>query len=238
MTIVITPPFWKTWWFRTVVLVTIIGILWAAYQYRVAKLVQMERMRVRIASDLHDDIGSNLSSIALITEMVRQKIPEQPQEHSQLLEVIHAARHTADALKDIVWIIDPEHDKWDDIVLRMKDAAASLLKGIDYTFECDGTLPSTLKMEFRRNLLLIYKESLHNIVKYARATSVRLKIAQDDGFLHLSISDNGIGFDEATVAKGNGLVNLRKRSMQIDGSISVVSHPGQGTKIDLKVKIP
>jgi hypothetical protein len=237
--LIITPPFWATWWFRTLVAIFVIGTFAGAYNYRVKKLLEMERMRVRIASDLHDDIGSSLSGIALITDMVRNHLPPDQKDRQHLTEVSHAARHTADALKDIVWIISPEHDRLDDIVLRMKDSAAKLLIGIEYCFDCqDDTMSSALDMEFRRNVLLIYKETLNNIAKYSRATKVEISVKEDDEVLTLRVTDNGVGFDESTVKRGNGLKNLRARAAKIGGTIEIMSAPAKGTTVQLDARIP
>jgi ligand-binding sensor domain-containing protein len=237
--IIIDPPFWQTWWFRILVLVTIVSTLLAIHNYRVAKLLELERMRVRIASDLHDDIGSSLSSIALITDMVRKSLTAHEPQQLQLADASRAARHTADALKDIVWIITPEHDKLDDITLRMKDSAAKLLIGTEYTFQCsDHAMEHVLDMEFRRNVLLVYKETLNNIAKYARATKVDIVVGESDGVFTLRISDNGMGFDLKAVKKGNGLNNLKARTAKIGGTIDIQSAPGQGTTILLTARIP
>jgi len=237
--IIIDPPFWQTLWFRALVLAAIVAVLLAIHNYRVAKLLELERMRVRIASDLHDDIGSSLSSIALITDMVRKSITAHEPQQLQLLDASRAARHTADALKDIVWIITPEHDKLDDIILRMKDSAAKLLIGTEYSFHCsDGALEHVLDMEFRRNVLLIYKETLNNIAKYAKATKVEITIGERGSEFHLDITDNGIGFDMSTVRKGNGLGNLKRRAEKLGGTMEVISAPGKGTSIQFRARIP
>ena len=237
--IVIDPPFWQTWWFRSLVVAAIILILLAIHNYRVRKLLEVERMRVRIASDLHDDIGSNLSSIALITDMVRRSLTSLGPQQQQLMDVTRAARSTADSLRDIVWIISPEHDQLDDIVLRMKDSAAKLLAGTAYTFHCSNeSLGRSLSMEFRRNLLLLYKEALNNIAKYAQATKVDIEVRDDDDRLLLEIADNGIGFDSTSIQKGNGLENMKLRAGKIGGSVVIESTPGKGTTIRLRARIP
>jgi ligand-binding sensor domain-containing protein/signal transduction histidine kinase len=239
LAIVITPPFWETWWFRILALAFLLGILAAIYNYRVSKLLEMERMRIRIASDLHDDIGSSLSGIALVTDMVRNRLPDGGPERHQLAEASRVARHTADALKDIVWIINPEHDKLDDIVLRMKDAAAKLLLGVEYSFHCSESFGTNLlDMEFRRHLLLIYKEILNNAAKYSHATKVDIRIQETDGTLSLAIVDNGIGFDLNTVQRGNGLINMQRRAEKLGGAIAIESTPGCGTKVIVTAKIP
>ena len=235
----IDPPFWQTWWFRTLTVVAIASILLAIHNYRVARLLEIERMRIRIASDLHDDIGSSLSGIALVTDLVRKSLASQLPQQNQLMDVARAARTTADSLRDIVWIISPEHDRLDDIILRMKDSATKLLSGTEYTFHCGtDSLGSSLSMEFRRNVLLLYKEALNNIAKYAKATQVDILIGEENGMLLLEIRDNGMGFDIDHVQKGNGLNNMKLRAEKIGGRIEIRSAPSHGTSINLKVKIP
>jgi signal transduction histidine kinase len=221
------------------VVATIALILLAIHNYRVRKLLEVERMRVRIASDLHDDIGSSLSSIALITDMVRRSLTSHGPQQQQLMDVTRAAKSTADSLRDIVWIISPEHDQLDDIILRMKDSAAKLLTGTAYMFHCtNDSLGRSLSMEFRRNLLLLYKEALNNIAKYAKATSVDIEIREENGTLRLEIVDNGVGFDISQIQRGNGLNNMKLRAEKIGGSVSIESTPSKGTTIRLRARIP
>jgi len=235
----IAPPYWATWWFRALVLVIVIGILAGAYHYRVSKLLEMERMRLRIASDLHDDIGSNLGSIALLGDLIRNS-GSFPAEQTRLLhEISKSARLTADALRDIVWVINPAHDKLDNMVLRMKDAAASLLRNIDHSFHCSQhIMAGVLDMEFRRNILLIYKEILHNILKHACATRVDIRIEENNGHLVLTIADNGVGFDPSLSFTGNGLRNLKSRATKIGGHLDIHSLNGKGASFILSAKIP
>jgi signal transduction histidine kinase len=235
--ITITPPYWETWWFRLLVGTVLISLAATGYNYRVSKLLELERLRVRIASDLHDDIGSSLSGIALVTDSIQKQTPLGDTQKKQLADVSIAARHTADALRDIVWLVKPEHEKLDDIVLRMKDSTAKLLVGIDYAFHCDGeNLSNVLDMEFRRHLLLIYKEILNNIAKHSRAGEVEIRIDQSEKRFRLSVTDNGVGFDETTVRRGSGLDNMRKRAVEIGGTVRVSSKPGEGTTIEIEAQ--
>jgi ligand-binding sensor domain-containing protein len=226
--ITITPPYWATWWFRGLAAILTLSIIAAAYRYRVEKLLEMERMRLRIASDLHDDIGSSLGSIALITDMVHRSLPPGQKSGEQLLDASSAARRTADSLRDIVWLISPDNDKLDDIVLRMKDATAKLLAGIEYRFDCpEGTLGNVLDMEFRRHVWLIFKETLHNIAKYAKAHRVDIGITAENRVFNLTITDDGVGFDPSAPRSGNGLRNLQNRAKKLNGAISITSAPGR-----------
>ncbi len=237
--ITIKPPFWRTWWFIALMIAVLVAILAIIYNVRVAHLLRIERLRVRIASDLHDDIGSSLSAIALMTDMVGRKLPPDSPERDRLASATAVTRSAADALKDIVWLINPEHEKLEDLLLRMKDAAAKLLANIHHTFDADEqNLAGTLDMDLRRNIILIYKEILNNITKHAQATNVQIRVRTSDGQFQLCVQDNGRGFDEATVTRGNGLNNLHTRAAKIGGSLAITSSPGKGTSVELLVKIP
>ncbi len=235
----IESPYWQRWWFIATCVVFTAGVIFGVYRYRLNKLLQIERLRLRIASDLHDDIGSSLSGIALTNEMIRKKQTIGKRERQQLFEASQSARATADALKDIVWVINPEHEKMSDLTLRLKDDASRILVGMEHTIQCDtDEKTAKLDLEFRRNVILIHKEALNNIVKHARANRVETSVRiQNNSFL-LSIEDNGGGFDEASVQLGNGLNNLRRRAKEIGGTITIASTPGTGTRVLLEARIP
>jgi len=239
--IVITPPFWQTWWFRLLALLAIAGLLEGVHKYRVAKKLEIERTRNRIARDLHDDLGSKLSSIALMSELVQRQQRLGENEMSLLQQISTGSRRIVEAMGDIVWAINPDYDKLDDLLLRLKDVAAELLaqKQIAFTFHFpEQELLQSLPMNFRRNLLLIYKELLHNIIKHAQATHVDIKLAKTDGLLILTIADNGAGFDPKAVKHGEGLKSMQARATEINGKLAIESLSDQGTKVTLTVKIP
>ncbi len=234
----IAPPYWRTWWFRALIALTLLALLTGAYRYRVAKLLEMERMRVRIASDLHDDIGSSLSGIALLTDSLKSRRELEEKDRQHLADVTRTARHTADALRDIVWLVNPEHDTVDDLFLRMKDAAGMILSGLEYSITTSGeSLAHRMSLEFRHNLILIYKEILNNIAKHAHARHVKIAIRQEGDTFSLQVADDGAGFDPATVRRGNGLGNLRDRAVQLGGVLTLDSTPGHGTVISLSARV-
>lgn len=232
--VTIQPAFWQTAWFRLLVLAAIAGLLAAAYRYRVAHLLKMERMRLRIAGDLHDDIGSKLSSIALMSEMVRDQAPLPPDQRAELSRIGVAARQIVDTLRDIVWFIDPEHDRPGDFVEKMQRTAATMFNGTTYTFACtDGALLDGTDMERRRNVFLIYKEALHNVVTHAQAETVAITVSNGEGTFPLTVQDDGVGFDPETVAGGHGLKNMQRRADELGARLEIRSHPGEGTTISL-----
>jgi ligand-binding sensor domain-containing protein/signal transduction histidine kinase len=237
--ITITPPFWRTLWFRILVLLVLIAAATMAYRLRVASILKVERMRLSIASDLHDDIGSSLASIAVLADLVRSRMNVTPAASAHLLDISRAARTTSDSLRDIVWFINPEHDFASDIIDHLQAIASRLLGGIDHTFRRDdlGT-PVRLPMAFRRDVLLLYKEILSNIVRHAEATRVEICVGIQAGHLKLSVTDNGRGFNSSLPSNGNGLSTMRRRALQIGGTIEIHSEPKKGTAVTLEANIP
>lgn len=236
--IIITPPWWRTWWFYTLVSLTVLGLVTAAYRYRVAKLLEMERMRMRIASDLHDDLSGKLSSIAFMTDKVLRRVTLQEAEARRLRQVSDTARHMVNELRDIVWFITPKYDKLDNVITKMQNVTATMLDGLDYTFRIpEDDLSDGLDMAFRRHFLLCYKEMLHNVVRHAHATHVDIRLARQDGTLILTISDDGVGFDPSSASLGSGRDTLDWRAAEMKGYITIDSRPGQGTTVALTVRI-
>ncbi len=237
--ITIHPPFWATWWFRILVILAVIGLLAAAYTYRVRQLLRVERMRLRIASALHDDIGANLSSIAIKSEMVHNLHDLDERGRRRLAEVTRAARESALKLREMVWVVNAEYDTFDKLITKMEDLTATMLEGYAHTFATHPQPPPTrpLHMEFRQHVYFLYKEALHNIVKHAAATRVDVAVTLRQGSLHLVVEDDGIGFDEAQVQAGHGLKSMRARAEAIGGRLEIHSHAGQGTRLTLIAKV-
>ncbi len=248
----IVPPIWQRWWFElfsavfAVVIVSLITIL--IYRYRVSQLLKLERIRTKIATDLHDDIGANLSTISIFAELANQKINDAPDKASQLIYRIgNMARELVDSMSDIVWAINPETDSLSEMILKMKNFAFEILqaKGINIYFTLDKELPEVkFSMEERRNLLLIFKECINNAAKYSEAKMVKVTIniiAQKQkakrNFLKLSIIDNGCGFDQNNHPKGNGLKNINKRAKEINAEVSLFTKNGNGTSWEFMVPI-
>ena len=235
--VTIRPPIWATWWFRSLVVLTVLAVARALYRYRVSKLLEIERMRVRIASDLHDDIGSSLGSIALTSDVIQSYSELPSAERKQLAEISTAARKTAETLRDIVWVITPECDTAQSLVLKLKDEASSMLHRIEHSFEfTEREQTIILDMDLRHSIILIFKEALHNIVKHSQATFVEIEADVGPDELHLNICDNGQGFDFTHSHKGNGLKNMKRRGEKL-GAL-VIESGENGTKIHLTAKIP
>jgi signal transduction histidine kinase len=221
-------------------LVLFAGLSFFAYNnYRTKQQLKLQRLRNKIASDLHDDVGSTLSSISIFSQMAQA----QSKEVIPALETIgESSRKMLDAMADIVWTINPENDQLEKIIMRMRSFAYELLgaKQIDFEFESDDDVSNIkLPMEARRNLYLIFKEATNNMVKYAGANKAMFAIKTEKDKLTMIIRDYGRGFDMNKEMLGNGLKNMRKRAMDIGAQLLVHSLPGKGTtvKLDLAIKL-
>lgn len=203
---------------------------------KVEKEREKGEMRSRIAADIHDEIGSNLSSISMTSQMVQRSAKLNEQERNRLADISTTAKETTDAIRDIVWFINPEHDKLVDLVLKLKDVTSKLLTGLDYTFNTSGHMNETIPdILMRKEIYLFYKEVLHNIAKHAKAGKIDIEISSQSNRFVLTVCDNGMGFQVGKVQEGLGLKNLRDRAEKIGAKLDFTSSPGQGTKITLSV---
>jgi len=226
----------KTYLWIGLVLLSILSIL-AYWNYRNRQQVKVQSLRNKIAIDLHDDIGSTLSSISIFSQMAQK----QSKETIPLLETIgENSRKMLDAMADIVWTINPENDQFEKIVLRMRNFAYELLgaKNIDFEFNADEEVTKMkLAMNVRKNLYLIFKEATNNLVKYSGAKKATFNIKVEKNNLTMLISDNGQGFDQQQITGGNGLKNMRTRAEEIKGELMIHSVPENGTTIELKIAV-
>ncbi|GAB4023964.1 hypothetical protein GCM10028773_43870 [Spirosoma koreense] len=238
----VVPPYWKTDWFRLLVGLVSVGLLYGLYQYRERQRQRLERIRDRIATDLHDDMGSTLSSIRIFSDVVQQQIaPTTPDAVPILQRISSSATALSESMQDIIWTIQTKNDRLDDVVARMREFGLKMAeaKGIVFHMQVSEQFEKTrLNVEQRRNLYLIVKESINNAVKYAQASRIDVCLTIETGRqLHLRISDNGRGFDPGSVQPGNGLPNLHKRAREIRGNLTLTSAPGAGTQINLLTKL-
>ena len=204
--------------------------------FRTASKLKLQNIRNKIASDLHDDVGSTLNSISIYSEVAKQKSPSVVDELEQIGD---ASRKIIEVMSDIVWTINPNNDTFENIISRMGALAYNLLKAknIEHTFQTDECLNETkLSLESRRNFYLIFKEALNNLVKYSNATRVNIILTKENGLIKLSIRDNGIGFDVAQTSKGNGLLNMKNRADEMNAQLNIESVKGSGTSVELIFK--
>ncbi|MDN5284542.1 MAG: histidine kinase [Mucilaginibacter sp.] len=240
---VISPPFYKTWWFILLACAAIYGIVSTLYRYRVDQLLKLEKMRNKIASDLHDDIGSALSSISIFSEVADQQLQQRsPPEHTR--EVIgyisHQSRAMLEAMDDIVWAVNPKNDHFNDLAVRMREFAIPLLEARNISFDIDINADmqhTRIHMEARKNIFLVFKECINNIIKHSGCTQIKVFVKKLNNQLEFMVSDNGKGFDINQQSNRNGLRNMQKRATEMNGVLQVTTQPGSGTMIKLLVNI-
>jgi len=198
--------------------------------------------RKAISADLHDDVGSTLSSISIYSEAIKNKLTHN--ETDKVMDLVNKigenARETISNLSDIVWSINPVNDSGEVVFNRMETLASSLFssKGIKLSFKNDEALNhANYSIEMKQNLFLIFKEAINNCAKYSKATHVNVEIRKNGKAMNMIISDDGVGFDTTTSSSGNGLRNMRERAKLLNGTISIQSL-GKGTTIQLNMPLP
>jgi len=231
----VVPSFWITSWFRGLLLLGFIVIAWTAHRVRLRHVLATERLRLRISRDLHDEIGAGLSSIALLSDSAGTGGTLADRER---VRIGQSAREMVDDLRDIVWAIDPEADHFDDVVTRMKDVAGSMLHHVRVTFNtpAESELSERIGMAARRDLLLVYKEVLHNVAKHAQASEVTVDVVARGGAVEVTVTDNGVGFSPGESRAGTGFKSMQERVARLGGTFVVNSVPGRGTTARLTLR--
>ncbi|HTP13516.1 MAG TPA: ATP-binding protein, partial [Bacteroidota bacterium] len=185
-----------------------------------------------------DDIGTNLSAIALASQSLSRKRGSGTEAREALGRIGAVAQRTTEQMKDIVWVLKTNNDSLDDIIIKMREVAGQLLKGTPITFLAPAAgFAGTVDLEFKRNVFLFYKECLNNVVKHSRATEVTIRVDYGEGKFTMQIDDNGRGFTEEGITPGSGLQNLRARARLMNGEVTIDSKPGHGTHVALVVKM-
>jgi two-component sensor histidine kinase len=238
VTFVILRPWWQRWWFIGTVLMVMAVVAQWGYRTRMARLVELANVRARIALDLHDDIGSNLTKIAILSEVARQQQPGADTPDGPLSSIARISRESVAAMSDIVWAINPHRDRLLDLVRRMRKHAEEVLssRGVKVSFNAPAdNLDVKLGVDVRRDLFLIFKEAINNVARHAVPTRVDIVLQADRPMLRLLITDDGRGFDPGLRVEGDGLVSMRHRAQRLGGSLDVRSAAGLGTTIEARL---
>lgn len=200
----------------------------------------LDIIRKRIASDLHDDIGSNLGSISLIARTARKDLARlnAPAEIDEDLgEVEMIARESSLAMRDIVWLLERKQDSIGDLVHRMRETAGRLLREIDFTLECSSTRTAAkLTLDAKRHLFLFYKEAIHNVVKHSKASTVSIRLWDEGEQLGIEVIDNGVGLPVDRDRVSIGVKKLQDRADVMGGILQITSSAETGTCIRMLVK--
>ncbi|MDP4254175.1 MAG: ATP-binding protein [Bacteroidota bacterium] len=223
-------------------LLALVGLL-AVNRYRAvqraARIIEMEKIRNTIARDLHDDMGSALSSINIISKVALENAEEKLKVNEHLRKIHENSGFMLENISDIVWTIDPVNDNLEQALFKMKEFAADILEplNIQYVFNQTGNFHAIrLGLQTRKNLYLVFKEAVNNAAKYSRCTRIDIDVSERERQISMQVRDNGIGFKRDGVRSGNGLKNMEERARLIGGSLTIMSEEGRGTTIGLRVK--
>ena len=232
LVLVFLPKWYQAGWFKLLVVLAIAGMMYALYRYRIRQIKKQHEIRRNIATDLHDDLGSTLNSVKVFTNLAISGVNQD----ESLQQIKDNLKEATTGLRDMIWVLDDSLDTVDELVTRLKQfalpvAAASNIE-VDIKTE-PGINSKQLTKEEKRNLFLVCKEAINNSIKYAGASRIDININSAGKKIRISITDNGKGFNEATVKKGYGLKNMQYRSNQVKYKTSIQSVPGEGTTITI-----
>lgn len=232
ITFIIRPPFWKTWWFLSLIILSVAALLYALYRYRIKQLLRLQQMRNSISRNLHDEIGSTLTSINILSNVSKQAMDKEPGQAKKMLQKISEQSKTIQQnMSDIVWAIRSDNDKAENLLVRMREYAAQTLEPLKIqTTISEGPMPGKpITPEVKKELLLIFKEAINNIAKHAGATEVTIRLQKINNGLQLAIKDNGRWKGNGKTS-GTGLGSMRQRAASLGGN-TIISHADEGTTV-------
>jgi ligand-binding sensor domain-containing protein/two-component sensor histidine kinase len=238
--LIILPPWYMTWWFRIAMVLVLLSGAYSFYRFRLGQALKLQAIRNRIAGDLHDEVGSNLSNIFIFSNVAQQKAKANDETGPLLQKITDYTQQSMEAMDDIVWMINTRNDRFENIMVRMRTLAAefSETSGCELQLDFDKQLNDIhLNMEYRKNFYLIYKEAINNAAKYAACKNAWIEMTLHQKIITLHIRDNGRGFDLANTRKGNGLFNMKKRAELLKGNLAIKSTAGEGTSVLLSFKV-
>lgn len=244
LTFQLEEAFWQRPWFVPMLVaygLLVVGVIfYVVMLYKLRGRLRLQQLRNDIAADLHDDVGSTLSTISFLGELAKRKFPHQPEASLPLLEkMLEEAHQMVQTMRGMVWTINPGNDHAGEFLEKAKAFMTTLLdsRGVTLSFRQEVPDHELLSVEQQRHLFLIIKEVTHNIAKHAAARHVSLYVKKHHQFLWVGITDDGVGFDMSVAAEGNGLRNLQTRVNELEGKLEVESAVGRGTTVRLMIPL-
>ena len=236
ITITILPPLWRTWWFLTIAVLLIGSIIVLLIYSRVKHLLDIERLRTKLAADLHDNIGSSLTEISILSEVISKKINSVDDSIKRSLNMISVnSRNLIDNMSDIVWLVNPKRDSLYDLILRLRDTYSELSSYTSISFRSENIKSLekvSLSMEHRQHLYLIFKEAINNCITHSGCSEITLDASIKGKRLQMTLKDNGKGFLQNEISGGgNGLNNMKNRAETMGGTLNVFTKVDEGTTI-------
>jgi signal transduction histidine kinase len=226
-------PVWQQAWFLVLSACSFAALIYAVYHHQLRRRLRVANMRTRIATDLHDDIGANLTRIALLSEVARET-----GNRDTLGSIADIARESVSSMSDIVWAISPRPETAGDLIRRMRQHAEEVftLRNIALRFRYTGGHEDVkLSMAIRGDVLLVFKEAISNVARHSACTEVAIEFIVGAKDLKLTVADNGRGFDPGTERDGHGLPSMRRRAQRLHGSLEVISSTAAGTLLTLTI---
>ena len=217
-------------------LLLILGLAGWALQRR-ERQREVNRLQLQITRDLHDEVGSNLGSSSLTSEQL-ENLDLDPELKEELGELSLMAREANASLVEVVWMTDQKSVFLRDLIGKLVERAEKVLRKQDVVANVPADCPDLkVRLTAKRHLIAFFKEAIHNCARHARASTVLLSIEIRNGGFHLSIEDNGCGFDPENVHDGWGLGSMKKRANELGGSLEMVSQPAKGTRLELSIPL-
>jgi two-component sensor histidine kinase len=226
--IVVKKVFYQTIWFISLVIIAAVEIIYFIVRYRINQVKKIQYLRTKIASDLHDDVGSSLVRITILADAIKR---DEVKEHTseQLGTIAGISRGAVSTMKDVIWSIDARNDTMGGMIQYMQEHLYNMLipANIDFELRHTGLVESEkLHMNFRQNVYLTFKEAINNIVKHSGATRVEIDLKKGNGQFSMVIKDNGKGMGDKNQASGQGLHNMRLRANRLKADLSIQSENG------------
>jgi signal transduction histidine kinase/ligand-binding sensor domain-containing protein len=236
---VIHRPFWKSWWFYTVMAILVLAPIVYSIRKEWVSKKRMEQLRWQLSRDLHDDIGSTLSSIGIYSTLLESRVKDEKGK-SIVQEIRQHTRDMVQNMSDIVWAIQPHNEEAEPLIRRFIKYAEPILTSGNICLDAEGAFSCVsveLSMLQKRNIFLILKEAMNNCLKHGKATVFKLTCSVSKNHFIVEVGDNGIGFDSNALSRKNGLINMAERIKELRGTIQVDTTPGAGCRIRLTIPL-
>ncbi|HEY0680501.1 MAG TPA: two-component regulator propeller domain-containing protein [Chitinophagaceae bacterium] len=237
---IVSTPFWQKSWFILLVIIAASLLIYALYRYRMQQLIRLHKVRNRIATDLHDEIGSNLTNISILSSLSKKSLSQPEKAGNFLQRISEEVASSSQALDDIIWSVNSNHDTLEETVTRMRRYAAELFDAANISNELyldPAFEEKKLSMEQRRDIYLLYKEAVNNISKHAEAKQVSIQLAIVHNQLVLEIKDDGKGFLPGKISDRHGLNGMTERVKKWKGKIEIESAVQKGTTIHIRLPL-
>jgi signal transduction histidine kinase len=251
LTVLVPPPFWETSWFwslvATVAFATVLGgsryVTWRRMRREMLRLKSqqaLDKERLRIAQDIHDDLGARITEISLASALAQKRTSLSPETSNDFRRISRMSQELVSALYETVWAVNPENDNLDALGSYLCQMVNHLCEQAQLACRLTvSDLPHDVEVssQTRHNVILAVKEAIHNVIKHSKATEVHLDVSFGDGFLALEIRDHGCGFKAGTKSSGHGLVNMKRRLADMGGTCVIQSSSGEGTRVQMRLRI-